>query len=110
MSAWKRLDAIPSVLNTVQSGVCDPMQSSLYVCMEKDAIPSHLDIVQSGMPLACPLRCVPPDRMQSSLHVCIEKAQCNPKSFGHCAEWDAPGLPLALCAPRSNAVITSCLH
>ncbi len=38
MSAWKRLDAIPS----------------------------DLDIVQSGVPLACPLRCVPPERIVSN--------------------------------------------
>lgn len=31
-----------------------------------DAVPSGSDIVQSGVPLACPLRCVPPDRIVSN--------------------------------------------
>lgn len=35
MFAWKMLDASPCDLDIVQHGVYDPMQSSLYGCMDK---------------------------------------------------------------------------
>lgn len=67
MAAWTRLDAIQSDLAIVQSRECDPVNHHCMSAWKRlDAIPSDLDIVQSGVPLACPLRCVPPDRIVSN--------------------------------------------